>query len=112
MSSTWETASRRHPRRQRHGLARRNRFDRAWLGGQGLHARWAGCRRGPRGAVEAELLAIMVQGHGRDAHVPGALDEVEEVVAGGVGMGQDELGDGADRKSTRLNSSHLGISYA
>src|SRR5262245_63471877 len=26
--------------------------------------------------------------------------------------GRSDIGDGADRKSTRLNSSHLGISYA
>src|SRR6202035_1207171 len=37
----------------------------------------------------------MVQGHRGDAYTPGALDEVEDVVARGVGMGQDEFGDGA-----------------
>src|SRR2546423_537564 len=77
------------------GLVRRHRCGGAWLGERACPARSGGCRRSPRGAVEARLLAKMVQGHGRDAHVPGALDEVEEVVAGGVGMRQDELGDGA-----------------
>src|SRR5947199_6511112 len=34
------------------------------------------------------------------------------VRAGVVHVEEAEVGDGADRKSTRLNSSHLGISYA
>jgi hypothetical protein len=36
-----------------------------------------------------------MQGRRGHAHAPGALDEVEEVVARGVGMGRNELGDGA-----------------
>src|ERR1700732_1978467 len=37
----------------------------------------------------------MVQGHRGDAYAPGVLDEVEDIVARGVGMGQDEFDDGA-----------------
>src|ERR1035441_9002359 len=33
------------------------------------------------------------------------------VVAGGLALPVVPVGDGVDRKSTRLNSSHLGISY-
>ena len=39
----------------------------------------------------------MVQGHGGDAHVPGSLDEIEYVVACGLRVAQQELGDGAGK---------------
>src|SRR5690606_41468995 len=48
---------------------------------------------------------------------PGAAGRVDarrrrDVHAGRAVTGDGELGDGADRKSTRLNSSHVKISYA
>jgi hypothetical protein len=39
----------------------------------------------------------MMQGHGGDAHVPGVFDKVEEIVTRGLGMSQEELGDGAGK---------------
>ena len=51
-----------------------------------LHGRLGGRGRCSRGAIKAELLAEVVQGHRGHAHVPGALDEVEDGVAAGVGM--------------------------
>src|SRR5690606_40305485 len=41
---------------------------------------------------------------------PAGVDDPELIVAAGVGSGQPR--DGQDRKSTRLNSSHVKISYA
>ena len=77
-------------RRRRGGLARplaaRPSAARGWVG-----VPWPA----PRGAIEAELLAKMVQGHRGHAYAPGAVDEVEDVVAGGVAMGQHEFGDRA-----------------
>src|SRR5690606_40911828 len=45
----------------------------------------------------------------RERLVPG---QVVEVDAGGGGVPVEHLGPGGDRKSTRLNSSHVKISYA
>src|SRR2546430_12528720 len=65
--------------------------------------------------VVAEALARMhvadVQLHQRHAR---ALDGIQQGHAGvGVGGGvEDQAGQAADRKSTRLNSSHSQISYA
>src|SRR5262249_35762344 len=67
----------------------------AWLGRR-LASVGPGRRGlGPCSPVETELLAKMVQGDRGDAYSPGALDEVENIVARGVGMSQDELGDRA-----------------
>ena len=70
-------------------------LDRARLSGRAVAARPRQFGRGARAAVEAVLLAKVVQGHGGDRHAPGLRDEVEDVVAGGVGMAEDELGDRA-----------------
>jgi len=47
------------------------------------------------GAVQAVLLKKLPQGHFGDAELPGTRDEVEQLVARGLGMGEEELGDRA-----------------
>ena len=49
------------------------------------------CRR--RDRVEAVLLEELVQGHTRDAHLEGLVDEVQHVGAGGLGVAVEEVGD-------------------
>ena len=56
------------------------------------------CRIGRRGetplrAVEPVLLREMEQGHGGNADLPGALDEIEDIPTGGLGMRDQELSD-------------------
>src|SRR5205814_6219427 len=70
------------------------------------------------------LLADLLEEAAADGDADGALgDELVEVVRHVVGAGKLDVGpdgdllaqpveDHQDRKSTRLNSSHLGISYA
>src|SRR5258705_7928322 len=45
---------------------------------------------------------------GAQDHVPGVVHDHVQPAA----LGEDPVDCGVDRKSTRLNSSHLGISYA
>lgn len=47
------------------------------------------------GAVQAVLLEKLPQGHFGDAEFPGTPDEVEQVTASGLGMGEEKFGDGA-----------------
>ena len=46
-------------------------------------------------AIKAELLEELPQGHFGDAEVPRLLDEVEQFITRGFGMGKDKLGDRA-----------------
>jgi hypothetical protein len=46
-------------------------------------------------AVQSVLLEKLPEGHFGDAEFPRALDEVEQLVACGLGMGEEKLGDGA-----------------
>ena len=46
-------------------------------------------------AVQAVLLEKLPQGDFGDAELPGTPDEVEQIVARGLGMGKEELGDRA-----------------
>jgi hypothetical protein len=43
-----------------------------------------------------------MQGHTRNGHTPGALDEVEQVPAGRLGVGAQELSDGAGKAGQQL----------
>ena len=68
-----------------------------------------GCRAAPvgdggtgAGPVQAVLLEKLVQGLPGNAHIPGALDEVEQVVATGPGVFQEEPGDGAGEARQEL----------
>jgi hypothetical protein len=45
--------------------------------------------------MDAELLEELVQGDAGDADAEGLVDEVEEVGAGGLGLAEEELDDGA-----------------
>jgi len=51
---------------------------------------------------EAVLFEEVIQGHARDAHTPGTFDEVEQVVATGVGVSVQELGDGSGEAGQEL----------
>src|SRR3712207_7814172 len=81
------------------------RSDREQLGGQLEH----GAVEGVEGAEDRALGPLRPLGH----LGPGGAEAGEPVPgpASWVGRGGDE-GDPADRKSTRLNSSHANISYA
>jgi len=47
------------------------------------------------GAVQAILLEELPEGHFGDAELPGTSDEIEQLVASGLGMGEEKLGDRA-----------------
>src|SRR5690242_21277246 len=67
-------------------------------------------RSGARGAADAMDIGL---GHVRQIEIHDMADAVD-VDAAGSDVGGDERADlaGTDRKSTRLNSSHMSISYA
>src|SRR5262245_11697271 len=75
-------------------------------------------RVGEQVAQQVELGGGQVDELAAAAHLVGVLVHLQVGVAQDTAVGQERLGpaaaqDGAeDRKSTRLNSSHLGISYA
>src|SRR5205814_9095643 len=77
----------------------------------------------PDGSIHPLIREALARGVridvGRGAHF--SFKNAEQVIGAGIlpfTIGADlhgynvRLGDGGDRKSTRLNSSHLGISYA
>src|SRR5690606_42128914 len=61
-------------------------------------------------ASEGVPLVVLINGGSASASeiVAGALQDHKR----GIVMGTDSFGKGSDRKSTRLNSSHVKISYA
>ena len=52
--------------------------------------------------VQAALLEKLPQGHLGDAEFPRALDEVEQVVPRGLGVGEEKLGNGAGMAQQEL----------
>jgi hypothetical protein len=80
-------------RGRRHGSRRRRGRPGGARPGGGFP--W-GSRHGGRGRdlVEAELLEELVQGDARDAHAEGLVEEVDQVGASGLGVGQEECDEG------------------
>src|ERR1035438_3168549 len=62
-------------------------------------------------AAAARGLRVVIGGAGGAAHLPGMMAALTTIPVLGVPVESASL-KGIDRKSTRLNSSHLGISYA
>src|SRR5262249_12905524 len=87
---------RKRGRRWRHRLAGTDRESWSWhtagcRGGRGRH--WLLARR-QRDAIEAELLEEPGQGDAGDTHAKGGVDEVDQVSAASVGVGEKKLSDG------------------
>src|SRR5439155_18594066 len=77
-----------------------------WLGGAGIYGRARGGRRRPfPGALPGAR-------RGAAPHARAAAPGTDAPGGGGAPPGADRRHHSTDRKSTRLNSSHVAISYA
>src|SRR5688500_20031360 len=76
-----------------------------------VEVEWAG--RPEKTAYAVKLLAVTENRTGMIAGITGAISDMKTGIRDArASVGSDEKGHVEDRKSTRLNSSHLVISYA